>query len=71
MNRIIRKAHRWLAIAFTLAVLLNVAAKFMSLQSGPAFAIVAVVALMSLLIVSGLYLFAHPYFSGGSGKKGD
>ncbi|GAB2186864.1 hypothetical protein [Roseibium sp. LAB1] len=58
-NKIIRQLHRWLSIAFTLAVLVNLAA--MS-QTEPALwvGLLALVPLIFLL-VSGLYLFALPY----------
>ena len=58
-NKIIRQLHRWLSIAFTLAVLVNLAA--MS-QTEPALwiGLLALVPLIFLL-VSGLYLFTLPY----------
>jgi hypothetical protein len=57
-NRI-RQIHRWLSIAFTLAVIVNVVALS---QAKPAFwiGLLALVPLI-LLLLSGLYLFALPY----------
>jgi hypothetical protein len=58
-NAWIRQIHRWLSIAFTLAVIVNVVA--MS-QEKPALWI-GLLALfpLILLLLSGLYLFALPY----------
>jgi hypothetical protein len=58
-NAHIRQFHRWLSIAFTLAVIVNIAA--MS-QAEPAIW-VGVLALLPLvlLLATGLYLFALPY----------
>ena len=58
-NMWIRQIHRWLSIAFTLAVIANIVA--MTLQV-PAnwIGFLALVPLIPLLI-TGLYLFALPY----------
>ena len=58
-NTLIRQAHRWLSIAFTLAVLGNIVAMA---QEQPA-VWVGVLALLplALLLISGLYLFVLPY----------
>ena len=55
----IRQVHRWLSIAFTLAVMINIAAMT---QGEPAIW-VGLLALLPLiaLLASGLYLFALPY----------
>lgn len=58
MSTWIRQSHRWLAIAFTLMVLLNFAVM------GQSFApIVGGLTLLPLflLLASGLYMFALPY----------
>jgi hypothetical protein len=59
MSKWIRQAHRWIAIAFTLGVIIYMAA--MSFGTPPwwlgLFALVPLI----LLLVSGLYLFALPY----------
>lgn len=58
-NTLIRQTHRWLSIAFTLAVIANIAAMG---QEGPAIW-VGLLALfpLILLLLSGLYLFILPY----------
>jgi hypothetical protein len=58
-NRLIRQGHRWLSIAFTLAVILNVAAMMQEKQA----LWVGMLALVPLilLLVSGLYMFVLPY----------
>lgn len=59
MTKLIRQTHRWLSIAFTLAVIVNIAAMG---QEQPA-VWVGLLALfpLILLLLSGLYLFALPY----------
>lgn len=60
-NNLIRQLHRWLSIAFTLAVIINVAA--MALQTQAIW--IGLLALFPLiaLMLSGLYLFALPYLA--------
>jgi hypothetical protein len=55
----IRKAHRWLSLAFTAAVIGN----FVALAQGYRATWVGILALipLALLLASGLYLFALPY----------
>jgi hypothetical protein len=58
-NKWIRQTHRWVSIAFLLAVMINgvaVALGKYSTRTG----LMAVVPL-ALLLLSGLYLFALPY----------
>ena len=63
-NRWIRQAHRWLSVAFTLAVLVNVllnatgASEEVTLRAG----MVTLVPL-GLLLLTGIYLFVLPYLS--------
>ncbi len=59
-NHWLRQAHRWLSIAFTAAVVLN----FVALARDYRAAWVGILALvpLALLLVSGLYMFALPYF---------
>jgi archaellum biogenesis protein FlaJ (TadC family) len=56
-----RQIHRWLSIAFTLAAIVNVIALVQQKQS----AWIGFMALLPLiaLLITGLYLFALPYFS--------
>ena len=58
-NRLIRQGHRWLSIAFTIAVIINIVAMTMGTQA----VWVGLLALfpLILLLISGLYLFALPY----------
>ena len=58
-NHWIRQTHRWLAIAFTLAVVFN----FVALWRDYRAVWVGVLALIPLflLLFSGLYMFALPY----------
>ncbi len=64
-NKSIRQTHRWLSIAFTLAVLANLVA----LALGKLATWVGLMALfpLILLMVSGLYLFALPYLTRSRG----
>jgi uncharacterized iron-regulated membrane protein len=58
-NEWIRQIHRWLSLAFTVAVIVNIVA---SRQEEPA-AWVGLLALLplALLLFTGLYLFVLPY----------
>jgi hypothetical protein len=58
-NKWIRQIHRWLSIAFTVAVIVNIAAMG---QEKPA-VWVGLLALLPLIVLlfSGLYLFVLPY----------
>ena len=58
-SRWIRQAHRWLSIAFTIAVAANLAA--LALGEAPAWLVYSPLLPLLLLIFSGLYLFALPY----------
>jgi hypothetical protein len=55
----IRQIHRWLSIAFTLAVIANIVALIMQVQANW-IGLLAFVPLIPLL-ATGLYLFALPY----------
>jgi uncharacterized membrane protein YhaH (DUF805 family) len=65
----IRRTHRWLSIAFTVAVILNLAL----LGNEELGMIVGISALIPLvfLLLSGLYLFALPYISRWSSRRRD
>lgn len=58
-NLWIRQIHRWLSIAFTLAVIANIVALTMQIQT-TWIGLLAFVPLIPLL-ATGLYLFALPY----------
>lgn len=55
----IRQIHRWLSIAFTLAVIANIVALTMQVQA-TWLGLLAFVPLIPLL-ATGLYMFAQPY----------
>ena len=57
----IRQVHRWLSMAFTLAVVANIVALTMRIQA-TWIGLMAFVPLLPLL-ATGLYLFALPYLS--------
>jgi hypothetical protein len=61
MNTLVRQTHRWLSIAFTLAVVINVVALIQKSQA----VWIGLLALfpLILLLISGLYLFALPYMA--------
>jgi hypothetical protein len=56
----IRQIHRWLSIAFTIAVIANIVALTMQIQA-TWIGLMAFVPLIPLL-ATGLYMFAQPYF---------
>ena len=60
-NKLIRQVHRWLSIAFTLAVIVNVVAMMQDKQA----VWVGMLALLPLilLLISGLYMFVLPYMT--------
>jgi cytochrome b len=60
-NKLIRQTHRWLSIAFTLAVIANVIA----MAQGQQIVWVGLLALapLILLLISGLYMFMLPYMT--------
>jgi hypothetical protein len=62
-NKLIRQTHRWLSIAFTLAVILNL----VFLMQKEQVIWVGLLALfpLILLLLTGLYLFALPYLAKG------
>jgi hypothetical protein len=62
----IRQIHRWLSIAFTVAVVLNVIA--MLLQKQVVWVGVLALLPLLLLLLTGLYLFALPHARVTSGK---
>ena len=58
-NKWVRQLHRWLSIAFTVAVIVNMVAVVEKMYSN-ALGLSAVFPL-ALLLVTGLYLFVLPY----------
>ena len=60
-NKSIRQLHRWLSIIFTVTVIANFAA--MALGTSPAWVVYSPLPPLFLLLFSGLYMFALPYFT--------
>jgi len=64
MGKLIRQSHRWLSIAFTLTVIANFVALAMTGgQQAPPYITYSPLLPLFLLMASGLYLFALPYFA--------
>jgi hypothetical protein len=61
-NKWIRQTHRWLSIFFTLTVIANFIA--MAMGEPPAWIVYSPLAPLFLLLFTGLYMFALPYFAG-------
>lgn len=59
-NRSIRQVHRWVSIFFTLGVIANIVT--MSLTTPPFWVGLLALVPLILLLISGLYMFALPYF---------
>ena len=58
-SKLIRQAHRWLSIAFTLTVIANFAA--MTRGQPPAWVTYSPLLPLALLLFTGLYMFVLPY----------
>jgi hypothetical protein len=65
----IRQIHRWLSIAFALAVIANIVAMTQQVQA-VWIGLLALVPLIPLL-VTGLYLFALPYVDRGGDVRNE
>jgi hypothetical protein len=61
MSKFIRVFHRWTSIVFTLTVVANFVA--MGMGAGQTWLVYAPLPPLFLLLFSGLYMFALPYFS--------
>jgi hypothetical protein len=61
MNLWIRQIHRWLSILFTLTVIANFTT--MALGAPPSWIVYAPLPPLFLLLFTGLYMFALPYFA--------
>lgn len=60
-NTWIRQAHRWLSIAFTIAVIANFVA--MALGEPPAWIVYSPLPPLFLMLATGLYMFVLPYLA--------
>jgi hypothetical protein len=58
-NNWVRQSHRWLSIAFTLAVIANFVA--MGRGQPPAWVVYSPLLPLFLMLLTGLYMFALPY----------
>jgi len=63
MSKGIRQAHRWISMAFTLTVAANFVWRIWG--EPPAWLTYSPLLPLFLLLFSGLYLFALPYFARG------
>jgi hypothetical protein len=71
-NNAIRQVHRWLSIAFTVAVIVNIVAMTQQQQPALWIGLLALLPLV-LLLITGLYMFVLPYVvkaANGSREKG-
>lgn len=66
-NAQVRRVHRWLSIAFTLAVVANLVA--MALGTSAVWVGLLALAPLIALMITGLYLFALPYASRWGGGR--
>ncbi|MFV8756418.1 hypothetical protein ACNOYE_38205 [Nannocystaceae bacterium ST9] len=68
-NKSIRQTHRWVSIAFTVAVIAN----FVALTRGtpPDWVTYSPLLPLALLLFSGLYLFVLPYAKRRGGQTTD
>jgi hypothetical protein len=64
MSKLVRQAHRWIAIVFTLTVIANFAA--MGLGKPPAWLVYTPLPFLFLLMFTGLYMFFLPYIAKAS-----
>jgi membrane protein CcdC involved in cytochrome C biogenesis len=63
-NKWIRQIHRWLSIAFTVTVIVNLVA--MRVGEPPAWVVYSPLPPLFLLLFTGLYMFALPYLGRSS-----
>ena len=57
----IRRFHRWVSMAFTLAVIANFVVRAQGAGHPPDWVTYAPLQPLALLLLTGLYLFAQPY----------
>jgi hypothetical protein len=67
-NLRIRQVHRWLSIAFTVTVIANFVALATRGGTPPSWVTYSPLFPLALLLFSGLYLFALPYFTKWRGR---
>ncbi|HET6733580.1 hypothetical protein [Mycobacterium sp.] len=69
-NKWIRQSHRWLSMAFTVAVIV-VTAVAVSQDEPAAWVLSSPLLPLALLLFTGLYLFALPYATKRRGRRTD
>lgn len=71
MNRssLLRRTHRWVSMAFTLTVIANFIARAQGPAEPPPWLTYAPLPPLGLLLLTGLYLFALPYFGRRHGGR--
>lgn len=62
-NRCMRQSHRWLSIAFTLAVLVNFIVRALEAGEPSPWVTYSPLPPLFLQLLTGLYLFALPYLT--------
>ena len=67
-NTWVRQIHRWLSIAFTVAVIVNFVA--MGLGEPPLWVVYSPLLPLALLLFSGLYMFVLPYAAKWGSARG-
>ena len=67
-NTWVRQIHRWLSIAFTVAVIVNFVA--MGLGEAPLWVVYSPLLPLALLLFSGLYMFVLPYAAKWGSARG-
>jgi hypothetical protein len=60
-NNWIRQTHRWVSIAFTVAVIANIVMMSVRHEQPPAWVTYSPLPPLALLLFTGLYLFVLPY----------
>jgi hypothetical protein len=68
-NTMIRQAHRWLSIAFTVTVIANFIALARGSGMPPSWITYSPLLPLALLMFSGLYLFVLPYATRWRGRR--
>ncbi|AGP34482.1 hypothetical protein BE04_13240 [Sorangium cellulosum] len=72
MNKLVRESHRWVSIAFTVAVIANFVALATGQGQPPAWVTYSPLLPLALLLFTGLYLFVLPYATRWrSGRRAD
>jgi hypothetical protein len=68
----VRQTHRWLSIAFTVAVIVNIVVMSVGQGQPPAWVTYSPLLPLALLLFTGLYLFVLPYATRWrSGRRAD